>query len=217
VFLEVKKKMMIQTRRQEILNILKQQGEATVDELATMLELTPVTVRHHLDILRAEGLVEAPAVRRRHGPGRPQYVYTLTPESASLFPQRYDVLANELLDEIKSTMDRDQVRGIFDHIVERRLENAPALNGGQPPEEKMDALVHYLSDKGFIAEWEREDGKCVLYASNCPYQNVAAEHPEICAVDHLVLERMTGTDVHCVRRITEGAYSCIYEIDFPAG
>jgi predicted ArsR family transcriptional regulator len=208
--------MMIQTRRQEILNILKQQGEATVDELATMLELTPVTVRHHLDILRAEGLVEAPAVRRRHGPGRPQYVYTLTPESASLFPQRYDVLANELLDEIKSAMDREQVRGLFDHIVERRLENAPVLNDGQPADEKMDALVNYLSDKGFIAEWERKNGKYVVYASNCPYQNVATEHPEICAVDHAMLRRMTGTDVHCVRRITDGAYSCIYEINFPA-
>jgi DeoR family suf operon transcriptional repressor len=208
---------MIQTRRQEILNILKQQGEATVDELATMLELTPVTVRHHLDILRAEGLVEAPAVRRRHGPGRPQYVYTLTPESANLFPQRYDVLANELLDEIKSAMNRDQVRGIFDHIVERRLKDAPLLDGTRLAGEKMDALVRYLSDKGFIAEWERTNGKWFLYASNCPYQNVAAEHPEICAVDHLVLQRMTGTDVHCVRRITDGAYSCIYEIGFPAG
>jgi predicted ArsR family transcriptional regulator len=209
------KVMMIQTRRQEILNILKQQGEATVDELATMLELTPVTVRHHLDILRAEGLVEAPAVRRRHGPGRPQYVYTLTDESASLFPQRYDVLANELLDEIKSAMDRDQVRGVFEHIVERRLERAPVLNGDQPVDEKMDLLVDFLSDRGFIAEWEREDSKWVLYASNCPYQNVAAEHPEICAVDQLMLERMTGTDIHVVRRITEGAYSCVYEVGYP--
>lgn len=208
---------MIQTRRQEILNILKQQGEATVDELATMLELTPVTVRHHLDILRAEGLVEAPAVRRRHGPGRPQYVYTLTAESANLFPQRYDVLANELLDEIKAAMDRDQVRSVFEHIVERRLEHAPALNGGQPVDEKMDSLVDFLSQRGFIAEWERQNGKWLLYASNCPYRNVAVEHPELCAMDQLVLERMTGTGVHSIRRITEGSHSCVYEIDFPSG
>jgi predicted ArsR family transcriptional regulator len=209
--------MMIQTRRQEILNILKQQGEATVDELATRLELTPVTVRHHLDILRAEGLVEAPSVRRRHGPGRPQYVYTLTPESANLFPQRYDMLANELLEEIKSTMANDEVQRIFEHIAERRLERAPSLNGHQPVDVKMDALVHYLSEKGFIAEWEEENGRCLLYASNCPYQNVAAEHPEVCALDDLVLRRMTGTEVECVRRITDGSYSCIYEIHFPEG
>jgi predicted ArsR family transcriptional regulator len=206
--------MMIQTRRQEILTILKQQGEATVDELATMLELTPVTVRHHLDILRAEGLVEAPAVRRRHGPGRPQYVYTLTAESADLFPQRYDVLANELLDEIKSAMDKSQVREIFDHIVEQRVRQAPSLNSNRPIDEQMNALVSYLSEKGFIAEWEQHDGQYLLYASNCPYQNVAARHPEICAVDHFVLERMTGARVRCIRRITDGAYSCIYEIDY---
>jgi DeoR family transcriptional regulator, suf operon transcriptional repressor len=209
--------MMIQTRRQEILTILKQQGEATVDELATMLELTPVTVRHHLDILRAEGLVEAPAVRRRHGPGRPQYVYTLTPESADLFPQRYDVLANELLDEIKSVMDRGQVREILDHIVEHRVRQAPPLNGSHSIDEQMDTLVGFLSERGFIAEWDKQDSKVLLYASNCPYQNVASRHPEICAVDQLMLERLTGAHVHCVRRITDGAYSCIYQIEFPNG
>ncbi len=58
----------MQATRQRILEILKERHTATVEELAKELELTPVTIRHHLDILRSEGLVQAPQVKRRDTP-----------------------------------------------------------------------------------------------------------------------------------------------------
>ncbi len=60
-----------------ILDYLKEHGEATVDDLAAVLDLTSVTVRHHLDILRTEELVAEPVIRHRNTPGRPQYSYAL--------------------------------------------------------------------------------------------------------------------------------------------
>ena len=64
---------MQQTRRY-ILEILKERKEATIDEIVTALserigKITAVTVRHHLEILRGDGLVAAPAVRRERLPG----------------------------------------------------------------------------------------------------------------------------------------------------
>ena len=55
----------MQLTRKRILDILKEQGHATVDELSDKLKLTAVTVRHHLDVLRTEKLVEPPIVRHR--------------------------------------------------------------------------------------------------------------------------------------------------------
>ncbi|HEY3290500.1 MAG TPA: ArsR family transcriptional regulator, partial [Anaerolineae bacterium] len=72
----------------------------TVDELADKLALTPVTVRHHLDILKTDGLIEVPEVRRRDAPGRPQYTFQLTPEALSFFPRNYQSFANLMLNEI---------------------------------------------------------------------------------------------------------------------
>ncbi|NTU63973.1 MAG: ArsR family transcriptional regulator, partial [Chloroflexi bacterium] len=63
----------MQATRQRILEILKERGAATVEELGSDLDLTPVTIRHHLDILRNEGLIQAPKVKRRDAPGRPQH------------------------------------------------------------------------------------------------------------------------------------------------
>lgn len=206
----------MQSRRQEILIILKQKGEATVDELATILDLTPVTVRHHLDILRADGLVEAPAVRRRHGPGRPQYVYTLTEASADHFPQAYDSLANELLSELKSKLEPDVVQEIFHSIAQQRLEKAPAIDPGLPMDKRVSLLAEHLTSQGFIANSESQNGSWYLYVSNCPFHNVASVHPEVCEVDHYILKKLTGFEVKCHQRITEGAHNCIYELDLSA-
>jgi predicted ArsR family transcriptional regulator len=101
----------MQPTRQHILEILKESGEATVDEIVTALserigDITAVTVRHHLEILRGDGLVSAPAVRRRTTPGRPQHVYSLTDKALELFPNNYRNLAEELLFQLKSHLPK---------------------------------------------------------------------------------------------------------------
>jgi len=202
----------MQTRRQEILTILKQEGEATVDELAGTLDLTPVTVRHHLDILRAEGLVEASAIRRRRGPGRPQYVYTLTADASSHFPMDYDGLTNDLLDEIKSTLGPQTVRTLLDSIADRRLEQAPEFDSSLTTEERVERLVEFMVERGHLASLEKNDGGWFLHASNCPYLNVATSHPELCSIDLFLMKELSGLKVVCRQRIADGAHSCIYEI-----
>ena len=73
----------MQSTRQEILAILKEERQATVEDLAERLELTPMTIRHPLNVLQAQALVAAPKVRRSKKVGRPRLVYTL-PEAADL-------------------------------------------------------------------------------------------------------------------------------------
>src|SRR5262245_24085541 len=66
----------MQRTRRQILNILKHRGKATVDELASEILLSSVTVRAHLAILDREGLVTFEEVRG--AVGRPYYAYSLT-------------------------------------------------------------------------------------------------------------------------------------------
>ena len=95
----------MQATRQRILEILKDRNTATVEELAHDLGLTPVTIRHHLDILRSEGLVQAPQVKRRDTPGRPQHVYGLTEAADAYFPKNYagftDMMLHEMRDQVE--------------------------------------------------------------------------------------------------------------------
>src|SRR3989337_651693 len=87
-----------QSTKGQILAFLKRNGGSTVDDLASALGLAGMTVRQHLTMLERDDLVASRKVRRP--PGRPHYVYTLTPRGHGTFPRRYDHLAQMMLDEL---------------------------------------------------------------------------------------------------------------------
>ncbi len=151
---------MQQTRR-HILEILKERKEATIDEIVEALSerigrITAVTVRHHLEILRGDGLVAAPAVRRRSAPGRPQYVYTLTEKAGDYFPNNYQGLASGLLEQMKAQLPAQQVTQILEGVAEVMTEQAMVPDG--PMEIRLDHAVAYLNSNGYTASW-RHDAK----------------------------------------------------------
>ncbi len=195
--------------------ILKRQGESTVDQLAGMLDLTPVTVRHHLDILRADGLVEASAIRRRRGPGRPRFIYTLTAKAADCFPQCYDNLANELLDEMHARLGKQETRDILKVIATKRLEQAPKQDLSLSLEERLKHTAAYLTEQGYIASWGKEKGNWFIRICNCLYQNVSSRHPELCSMDLLVLEQLSGEKLARVQSMTDGSHACVYQVARP--
>jgi len=78
----------MQVTRQKIIDMLRAHGQATVDELATEVSLTPMAVRHHLNVLQADGLVLILRTKQRHRPGRPIQVYGLTNKARKLCPQQ---------------------------------------------------------------------------------------------------------------------------------
>src|SRR4051812_34486121 len=110
----------MQQTRQLILETLHERGEATVDEIVQAVrerinhDITAVTVRHHLDILRSEELVTAPRVRRRRTPGRPQHVYGLTDKALEHFPNNYQHLTDVLLNQLKASLPASQVNVIIE-------------------------------------------------------------------------------------------------------
>ena len=55
----------MQTTRQKIVELLRELGQATVEELADAVGLTQMAVRHHLNVLRGENLVATSSVRRK--------------------------------------------------------------------------------------------------------------------------------------------------------
>ena len=119
-----------QTTRRTILDYLKEHGQSTVDELARVLKLNSVTVRHHLDILRSDELITDPVVRHRNRPGRPQYVYSLSVKASTHFPKNYCELAAKLLEEVKSSTPPGGVNVIFEGVAKGN--RILILNGESP-------------------------------------------------------------------------------------
>jgi len=206
----------MQDTRERILDILKKRHQATVDELSRELGLTAVTVRHHLDILRGEGYIAAPIVRRRKTPGRPQYAYTLTEKADALFPKRYDHLAGLMLDELRSCLPLAEVDQMLERIGDRIASQA-ALSGEDDFTARLAAAVEFLDGLGYMARWEcRDDGDYWLHIANCPYEQVASQHDEVCKIDLRILTHLLGTAPRRIAWAAHGDNQCTYAIRPPA-
>jgi DeoR family transcriptional regulator, suf operon transcriptional repressor len=201
---------LMQKTREAILQYIKENGQATVDELASVLKLTPVTVRHHLDILRSEDLVAQPVVRHRTSPGRPQYAYFLAEKASQLFPKNYCDLAAKLLEEVRANNSPDTVGGLFEGVARRLSAAAPQPGPGERLPDRLDRTVAYLNEAGYVAHWEATPEGCVLRTCNCPYASLADANPELCSMDLTLVSDLLGCTPERLSRVVEGASSCAY-------
>ncbi len=211
---------MQQTRRY-ILEILRERGEATVDEMVSELKtriqhnITAVTVRHHLDILRSDNLVTAPTVRRSGAPGRPQYVYALTDKALEVFPNNYQNLMTTLLTQMKSTLPEGQVNVIFEGVADQMVVNAHLSHlssDHMSMDEKLTHVVNYLNENGYNADWESSPEGYILHNRNCPYHKVSDDHSELCNMDFRLIAGLIGIAPRAMTRLSQDEEGCSFLI-----
>jgi predicted ArsR family transcriptional regulator len=202
----------MQDKRREIIDILKRSGPATVEELSQQLEITSVTVRHHLDVLRSEGLIGEPVVRHRSQSGRPQHVFALTPKAADFFPRNYHGLAQVVLSEMKATLDERQINVIFEGVAARLVAEAPRPSPDEPLESRAQKAVEFLNEKGYVAHWEPRPEGILLHTCNCPYDGLAKANPELCSLDLQLMASLMGVQLQRVCHMAQGDPSCDYLI-----
>src|SRR5215217_8937914 len=108
--------------REQILTLLRRQGDMTAAELSAGLGIGAVGVRQHLALLDRDGLVHTAGVRR--GVGRPSHLYMLTEQAEALFPKRYDRLAMDALAFVEAQGGAEAIDKLF---ATRRLQLAKQL------------------------------------------------------------------------------------------
>ena len=81
--------------RNAVARSILENGPSTAVLIGERLSLTPAGVRRHLDLLIADGILEArePHVALTRGRGRPSKVFVMTDEGREKFEHSYDDLA----------------------------------------------------------------------------------------------------------------------------
>ncbi|MCS7062257.1 MAG: ArsR family transcriptional regulator [Anaerolineae bacterium] len=201
----------MQATRQRILELLRDHQVMAVEELAGALDLTPVTVRHHLEVLKAEGLVEPSELRRRDSPGRPQHTFRLTSAAQAHFPKNYQGFAHLMVSEIREQLSESEMERILAGVASRMAAEAALPPADAPIEQRLDAAVRYLNARGYQASWERLSGKrVVLRTRNCPYHELSQANNEFCRLDLALVSRLLGLEPIVETRISSGETSCSY-------
>lgn len=200
----------MQATRQRILEILKERGAATVEELGSEFDLTPVTIRHHLDILRSEGLVQAPKVKRRDAPGRPQHSYALTDAADEHFPKNYSGLADLMLREIRDRVEAPELDSILRGVANRMVAQAPNPPPDESTPQRIDRVIRFLNGKGYNADWQQMEGGYLLRAHNCPYRDISKDHVEPCVMDMAMISQLLGQTPQRLDWMAGGNNACAY-------
>lgn len=205
----------MQNTRRSILEYLRDHGAGTVDTLSDAVELAPVTVRHHLGVLRKRGLVVAG--KQSVGRGRPRHVFTLTaPGAELLIDDGYEALASRLIDQIK--MDEGaSAQHMFARMADDiLLENGAQLDGSTM-EERLDFAALVLGRQGYTTHWESDGDEFIVRQLGCPFHSLASRHHEVCSMDLRLVAEATGAKVVREDWRQDGAPVCTMRVIPPNG
>jgi predicted ArsR family transcriptional regulator len=200
--------------RRAILTALKQNGNATIAQLADMLQLTGEAVRQQLLQLQRDGWIEARIDRapERGRTGRPATTYTLTAAGDHLFPKEYDALNVAVLDAIGEELGPDAMRRVFRRMTDDKVsETEPAVRGLSLQQKIAHLKSWYLRDDPYM-DIEESDGDYRLVERNCPVYNTAMQRPGLCSISVNALSRILGVRVKREEKFQNGDNRCVFHI-----
>lgn len=196
--------------QEEILDLLKRRGSATVSVLADELDLNVETVRDHLKALSGKGLVE----RRgslRSGPGRPEILYALTEGAERLFPQREGEILRDLASFLGETGNEAVLEDFFRRYIDQRRGEAMDRLEGLEGRERLEEVARVLTDEGFMAEIEEADEGPRLRLCHCPMRELVEVSKVPCRMEIGFVRELMGEELARVSYIPSGDASCSYE------
>jgi predicted ArsR family transcriptional regulator len=200
----------MQASRQEILNHLHHHGHATVREMACLLGLTPTGVRQHLTVLERDGLVQSAELRGHVG--RPAFVFSLTERGESQFPTNYAMLANLLLEELRTMAGSDALQRLLRRVSGRMAERYSDRVAGKSLGDRVTATAQVLREHGCEVVVRKDGGEYFIEQCTCPYPEVARQHSSVCALEVGFVQQMTGADARLVGSLLRGDPACSYRV-----
>lgn len=187
----------------------------TARDLAKTLGIQESAARGHLDRLEERGLV-VPTFRRE-GVGRPRKRYLLTPQGQDLFPRRYELLLDSVMEELIAREGEGFVSVLFAEAARRMAkEIAREVPTDASPAERAKALAAALNHLGFRCTVESTPtGELKIVRTNCVFRHNALTHSYLlCEVfdKHLTEELLGQAGLALQDSITRGGMRCTHLI-----
>lgn len=196
--------------REKILRTLLARPRCTINDLSKAVEISPISVRHHINSLQADGLVDYE--EERHGVGRPRQLYSLTEAGLEQFPTHYVRLTMRLLEQLKETMPKAMVGKIFSQMAEDLAQETVANTDMENLSitERLELVQQILQREGFDIEWEQKGTEYHIRDISCPYYFIGQNHPEVCTVGQVLISTILSAPVSQTRCILSGDSHCTY-------
>ena len=216
----------MQRTRDEVVRILHEQGAGSVAELSAALGVSEGAIRRHMDIILAEGLVDARL--ERHGRGRPAVRYSLSEAGeehtaarhySRLLDRLYPALAELSQESVEGESGPVVLERVFEQIAsDVAREYAPQVRS-EELSERVEQVAEALRDDGILRDVVDEGEVFRLRNVGCPYRSTAQKTHAACAADRRVIELLLDRPVEQVATAVGGSLTCEYLVSklSPAG
>ncbi len=198
--------------RQIVIETLSQQGPLPVEEIARAAHVSTMAMRYHLTLLAREGLIVQRDAVRRGSVGRPQMIYVLAEDAREHLPKKYNTLAAQLLNEVSQTLGAKETRAMLRRAGRHTATTAPPLHRGAGTQARLNRATKFLSERGYMARWEKSNGDLLLNVCNCPYRQVAQQHREVCDMDVALIGTLMDAPFKMTRCIARDDGQCQFVV-----
>lgn len=208
--------MTITGPKKDLLDLIKHQGQITIDESVDKMDLAKTTVREHFTQLEKEGYIERSY--ERSGRGRPSLRFRLTKKGNGLYPSYEPEMMREFIRYLQTEGEHQILEDFFRKFWDRRFEKLQAMLEEQKPiteEDKARITCEMLDDEGFMVDFkhDQDSGRLIIKECNCPFREVIKVTKLPCKLEGEFYERVFEKKVERTSYIAEGDFACTYCID----
>ena len=203
--------------RDGLIRILHERGASSVAELAEEIGVSEGSVRRHLDIIFADGLMNTTLDRSARG--RPVTRYSLSEAGeehsahgsySRLLDRLYPALSGLTEEDVSGQSGEVILERVFERIAQLVAREHMVRVTGESVDERVGQVADALRDEGILSEVVDEGDAFRLRNVGCPYRAAAEVTHAACAADRRTIELLVGAPVEQITTIVDGAASCDY-------
>lgn len=204
--------------KNRILNLLKVRGAQTAIEIGENLEVSPIAIRQHLQVLLAEDWVYY--IEEARPVGRPVKLWQLTQQARNLFPDSHSDLVVKLIEGVSLIFGVDGLSKLINERTQAQLKSYTEKIITQLNDKNIQdnwrsiaaVLADIRSQEGYMAEViEQEDG-ILLVENHCSICTAAQNCSMLCTSELELFSSILGENVKIERteHILQGDRRCAY-------
>ena len=200
--------------RSQLLNLIKKNGQLTLNQAIKETGLSRTTLREHFTNLEHEGYLKRHS--KREGRGRPELVFKLTDSGNRLFPSNDGLLLRSLINYLQAHKNEDYLDSFFSGYWNKRAEEAKLrlkCERAETIKEKIKILQDYLEEQGFMPNiLVTDSGMLVIEECNCPFTETVKETRLPCKLEAKFLQDFFAATLDRVTYIPDGNHACTYQM-----
>ena len=200
--------------REQLLDLIKKNGQLTLNQAIKLTGLSRTTLREHFTNLEYEGYLQRSS--KREGRGRPELVFELTEDGHRLFPSSDGLMLRSLIVYLKECKKEDYLNSFFNEFWQKKTEDAQHRlknSHANSLTDKIKVLKEFLEEQGFMPDIRIADSDTLIIEEcNCPFTDTVKVTRLPCKLEARFLQDFFSATLDRVTYIPNGNHACTYEL-----